>query len=131
MFGLHSKGGGKYGKHAPVTESSNISALSKISLQVFENVHGSQFRSIPTATAIVQTKQFAHIPSINFLCLLTAPPKLLPQGFELAAEDLERFKTLSKNFSKFEEAMTLFRKRGRKATAADLNSDGDLDEDLA
>ncbi|KAF8209530.1 hypothetical protein K438DRAFT_1503605, partial [Mycena galopus ATCC 62051] len=67
IFGIHAKGGGKYGKHEPVTDSSNISALSKISVQVFENLHGAQFRSIPLATAAVQTKQFAHIPPIQFL----------------------------------------------------------------
>ncbi|KAJ7182126.1 hypothetical protein C8R46DRAFT_826347, partial [Mycena filopes] len=67
VFEMHSKGGGKYGNHQPVTDSANISALSKISVQIFEKLHGTQFRSIPTATAILQTKQFAHILPINFL----------------------------------------------------------------
>ncbi|KAJ7914140.1 hypothetical protein B0H13DRAFT_1537995, partial [Mycena leptocephala] len=102
-----------YGKHEPVTDSSNISALSKISVQVFENLHGTHFRSIPTATAVVQTKQLAHIPPSNFLCLLSAPPKPAPTGLELTPEDSERFKTLSRGLVKFEEAMKLFRKRGK------------------
>ncbi|KAJ7320998.1 hypothetical protein DFH08DRAFT_713262, partial [Mycena albidolilacea] len=95
IFGMHSKGGGKYGKHEPVTDSSNISALSKISVQMFENLHGAQFRSIPSATAVVQTKQFAHIPPIHFLCLLSAPARLIPTGIELIQEDAVRFKTLA------------------------------------
>ncbi|KAJ7693090.1 hypothetical protein B0H17DRAFT_873689, partial [Mycena rosella] len=104
---------GKFGKHEPVTESSNISALSKISVQVFENLHGAQFRSIPMATAVLQTKQFAHIPSINFLCLLSAAPKIVPTGLELGAEDSERFRTLSRGLNGFNAAMTLFRKSGK------------------
>ncbi|KAJ6456899.1 hypothetical protein C8R45DRAFT_781144, partial [Mycena sanguinolenta] len=107
------KGGGKHGKHEPVTDSSNIFALSKISVQLFENLHGSQFRSIPTSTAVLQTKQFAHIAPISFLCLLSAVPKLGPTGLELGPEDSELFKKLSRGFDTFVAAMVLSRKRGK------------------
>ncbi|KAF8207331.1 hypothetical protein K438DRAFT_1962263 [Mycena galopus ATCC 62051] len=129
IFGIHSKGGGKYGKHEPVTDSSNISALSKISVQVFENLHGAQFRSIPLATAVVQTKQFAHIPPIQFLCLLSAPARLIPTGIELTQEDAARFKSLTGGLGKFNEAMKLFRKRGKKKAAAGGESGDDDGED--
>ncbi|KAJ6563457.1 hypothetical protein B0H10DRAFT_2115287, partial [Mycena sp. CBHHK59/15] len=105
VFAMHSKGGGKYGKHEAVTDSSNISALSKISVQLFQNIHGPQFRSIPTSTAILQSKQFAHIVPINFLCLLSSVPKPVPTGIELAPEDSETFKKLSAGFSTFVDAM--------------------------
>ncbi|KAJ6608153.1 hypothetical protein B0H10DRAFT_1955618 [Mycena sp. CBHHK59/15] len=52
------------------------------------------FQGIPTATSFLQTKQFAHIPSINFLCILSKTPKLTPTGLELFPEDAERFKKL-------------------------------------
>lgn len=123
---MQSKGRGKYGKHEAVTDSSNISALSKISVQLFENFHGPQFRSIPTSTAILQSKQFAHIAPIDFLCLLSSVPKLVPTGLELAAEDSECFKKLSAGFSKFSDAMKLFRKRGKKTAGGA----GDLDDDM-
>ncbi|KAJ7330947.1 hypothetical protein DFH08DRAFT_664832, partial [Mycena albidolilacea] len=67
----------------------------KISVQVFENLDGAQFRSIPSATTVVQTKQFAHIPPIHFLCLLLAPARPIPTGIELTQEDAVRFKTLA------------------------------------
>ncbi|KAJ7170332.1 hypothetical protein C8R43DRAFT_853741, partial [Mycena crocata] len=109
------KGGGKYGKHEPLTDSTNIAALSKISLQVFENPYGAQFRSVPTATAVIQTKQFTRIPPINFLCLLSAAPKVVPTGLELTPEDSEsqRFKYLARGETKFNAAMTLYRKKGK------------------
>ncbi|KAJ7703887.1 hypothetical protein B0H17DRAFT_1126927 [Mycena rosella] len=74
------------------------------------------------ATAVLQRKQFTRIPSINFLCLLPAAPKVVPTGLELGAEDLER--------NGFNAARTLFRKRGKgsKDTAGDF--DDDLDEDI-
>ncbi|KAJ7602998.1 hypothetical protein DFH06DRAFT_1350726 [Mycena polygramma] len=125
VFGMHSKGGGKYGKHEPVTDSTNISALSKISVQLFEKLHGTQSRSIPSATAILQTKQFAHVPPINFLCLLSAVPKLLPTGLELGADDSERFKKLSMGLNKFDDAIKLSRKRGKKTAATGVESDSD------
>ncbi|KAJ7907834.1 hypothetical protein B0H13DRAFT_1618080, partial [Mycena leptocephala] len=127
VFGMNSKGGGKYGQHQPVTDSANISALSKISVQLFEKIHGTQFRSIPSATALLQTKQFAHILPINFLCLLSAVPKLLPTGLELGAEDSERFKKLATGEAKLNDAMKLFRKRGKKAGAEGDSEDDDED----
>jgi hypothetical protein len=123
VFAMHSKGGGKYGKHEAVTDSSNLSALSKISVQIFENFHGAQFRSIPTSTAILQSKQFAHIAPIEFLCLLSSVPKLVPTGLELTSPDSERFKKLSAGFPTFVEALKLFRKRGKKMA-------GDLDDGI-
>ncbi|KAJ6538761.1 hypothetical protein B0H10DRAFT_2245563 [Mycena sp. CBHHK59/15] len=130
VFAMHSKGGGKYGKHEAVTDSSNISALSKISVQIFENFHGAQFRSIPTSTAILQSKQFAHIAPIDFLCLLSSVPKLVPTGLELTPEDSEHFKKLSAGFPTFIEAMKLFRKQGKKITVeADDLDDGIEDEE--
>jgi hypothetical protein len=128
---MHSKGGGKAGKHEPVTDSSNISALSKISVQLFENLHGAQFRSIPASTAMLHAKQFAHIPPINFLCLLSAVPKSVPTGLELATEDSESFKKLSRGFQTFDDAMKLFRKRGKRLTAGggdDVEGEDEGDE---
>ncbi|KAJ6620818.1 hypothetical protein B0H10DRAFT_2432733 [Mycena sp. CBHHK59/15] len=122
VFGMQSKGGGKHGKHEAVTDSSNVSALSKISVQVFEHLHGPQFRSIPTATALLQTKQFGHIAPINFLCLLSAVPKFSSAALELAPEDSDRFKTLSRGLSQFNTAMTLFRKRGKKVATPEGDS---------
>ncbi|KAJ6563169.1 hypothetical protein B0H10DRAFT_1947464 [Mycena sp. CBHHK59/15] len=119
---MQSKGGGKHGKHEAVTDSSNVSVLSKISVQVFEHLHGPQFRSIPTAKALLQTKQFGHIAPINFLCLLSAVPKFSSVALELAPEDSDRFKTLSRGLSQFNTAMTLFRKRGKRVATAEGDS---------
>ncbi|KAF8177560.1 hypothetical protein K438DRAFT_2181750 [Mycena galopus ATCC 62051] len=110
---IFGKGGGKCGKHEPV----------------FENLHGGQFGSIPFATAAVQTKQFVHIPPVQFLCLWSAPARLFPTGIELTQEDVARFKTLAGVLRKFNEAMKLFRKRGKKKVAAGGESGDDDGED--
>ncbi|KAJ6628260.1 hypothetical protein B0H10DRAFT_1940466 [Mycena sp. CBHHK59/15] len=56
------------------------------------------------------------------LRLLPAVPKFSSTGLELAPEDSDRFKTLSRGLSQFNTAMTLFRKRGKKAAAAEGDS---------
>ncbi|KAJ7929447.1 hypothetical protein B0H13DRAFT_1859658 [Mycena leptocephala] len=114
VFRMNAKGGGKYEKHEPL----------------FEKLHGSQFRAIPTATAVLHTKQLGHIPPINFICLLTTAPKPLPTGLELTTEDSERFKTLAQGLGQLNEAMTSFRKRRKRGVAAGGDSGDDLDEDL-
>ncbi|KAF8231174.1 hypothetical protein L208DRAFT_1067273, partial [Tricholoma matsutake] len=51
VIALYSKTGCKNGKHAAVTDASNISAISYIPVQVFEHMHGHQFQEHPDATA--------------------------------------------------------------------------------
>jgi uncharacterized membrane protein len=110
---LYSKTGGKQGKHESISDSSNICAVSNIAVQIFEYVHARQFRSIPEATSILQTKQFALLGSISFLCLLSSTPVVTAIGMELTQEDTEHFKILYAAESNFKEAMCLSRKRGR------------------
>ncbi|KAJ7258599.1 hypothetical protein C8J57DRAFT_1073662, partial [Mycena rebaudengoi] len=119
------KGGGKHGKHEPVTDSTIVTAVSYVSGQVFEHLHAALFRSIPTETAMLQTKQFCHLPSINLLCLLSKAPKITPTGLELLPEDSDRFKKLVGGLLRFNEAMVLFRKRGKKGVAEEEEENGD------
>ncbi|KAF8232513.1 hypothetical protein L208DRAFT_1064247, partial [Tricholoma matsutake] len=53
VIAIYSKSGGKHGKHEAVSDSSNISAVSHVCVQVFEHMFGRQFRGIPAATAIL------------------------------------------------------------------------------
>ncbi|CAK5278486.1 unnamed protein product [Mycena citricolor] len=112
VFAMRAKGGGQYGKHDAVTDSSSISALSKVSVQLFEQIHGAHFRSIPTATASLQTLQFAHLPSIAFLCVISAP-EATPSGLVLADSEVQRFKSLALGKAKFALALSNFNKRVR------------------
>jgi hypothetical protein len=50
VIALYSKTGSKNGKHAAITDSSNISALLYVGVQVFEHMYGCQFCVIPEAT---------------------------------------------------------------------------------
>ncbi|KAJ7834395.1 hypothetical protein B0H13DRAFT_2426922 [Mycena leptocephala] len=119
VFALHAKGGGQHGAHQPVTESAMIRAISYASIQIYEHYHGAQFRDIPTETAQLQTKQFGHILSIGFLCLLSTPPKVIVTGLELSQEDAARFTKLSAGLKQFDAAMKLFRKREKKDDVAE------------
>ncbi|KAJ7850592.1 hypothetical protein B0H13DRAFT_1644427, partial [Mycena leptocephala] len=113
------KGGGQHGAHQPVTDSAMITAISYASIQIYEHYHGAQFRDIPTETAPLQTKQFGHILSIGFLCLLSAPPKVIVTELELSQEDAARFTKLSAGLKQFDAAMKLFRKREKENDAAE------------
>ncbi|KAJ7270574.1 hypothetical protein C8J57DRAFT_1508601 [Mycena rebaudengoi] len=87
-----------------VSPSSFFSVISYLSVEVFEHHHATVF-SIPTATSFLRTKQFAHIPSINLLSVLSKTPTLLPTGLSLFSEDAERFKILQKGVTNFHDAM--------------------------
>jgi hypothetical protein len=92
---LYSKTGGKNGKHCTVSESSNIAAVSYIGFQLFEHFFGRQFRAVPTVMSRLQTYQFQHSLSFEFLCLLDSKIVFSGQPFiELSAADLQRYQDL-------------------------------------
>ena len=122
VLALYSKSG-KKGKHSSVSESSNISAVSYMAVQVFKPMYARQFRSVPAATATFQTRQYLLLSSFHFLTLLDYKDSSQQQGsiLELSTVDLNRFRTLQNANKQLQAAFKLSKKRGR-------NSDDD-DED--
>ncbi|KAF8231987.1 hypothetical protein L208DRAFT_33464 [Tricholoma matsutake] len=90
-------------------------------------MHGRQFRHIPEITSRLQTRKFALLPSMSFLCLLSLPPKVHTQTgtLELTQEDSNRFKTLEDGVVNFQDAMKMSRKRQKVAEAIDEQFDED------
>ena len=78
VHAMYAKSGGKNGKHNNVTDRSNLSALSYLSVQIFEYQHtdnGSLIfsKNETERTALLQVSEFAHIYSYQFLLLVTVP----------------------------------------------------------
>ena len=119
VIAIYSKTGGKNGKHAAVTDASNISATSYLGVQVFEHMHGRLFRDHPDATVTFQTKQFALLTSNAFLSLLSSTPKAIPTGLELSQKDAEQFMEMLSRENKYMDAMRSFRKRGQTSHLED------------
>ena len=85
---MYQKTAAKNGRHEPADVTSNIAALSRIVLQVFEHSgYGNQFRSIPE---LLQVHQHILLPQTNFLTLLnTRPLKVNNSGFDLSPVDID------------------------------------------
>lgn len=96
--------------------------MSYIAVQLFEHTRAGQFRAIPEATAALQTSQYAHLPSIRFLCLLNATIAKNSSGLTLAARETEHFKLLQGSQSALNEATKKFLSRGRKTGPSGKNS---------
>ncbi|KAF8905727.1 hypothetical protein CPB84DRAFT_1823080 [Gymnopilus junonius] len=107
---IYSKTGGKNGKHADVTDSSNIMAVSYIAAQVFEHQIGSQFRAIPHAQPI-STFRFDHLPPSAFLCALKDAPEITQNGLKISVDDWRLFKELKDNGKKVLEALKAFKQK--------------------
>lgn len=124
VIALYSKTGGKNGKHAAVTESSNISGLSYVGLQVFENMVNRRFRPTPEGTALFQTWQFALVPSISVLCVLHRSPIVgTAHDIEVSVEDSQIFRGLRAGKDRVLLALKQLRKRKKQA-----DIDGDMSE---
>lgn len=109
--------GSKNGKHGSITESSNISAVSYCVVQLFEYTHGHHFHHTPIATSHLQTRQFALLPSMRFLSLLSSQPKIhsATGTIELSSVDYDKNTT-----GKLAEAIILSRKRDAKQDYPEL-----------
>jgi uncharacterized membrane protein len=115
---LYSKAGGKDGKHADKTESSNITAVSYLAVQVFQHNVARQF-SVFTMMPF-QTKQFLHLPPHQFLCLVESTVRITPGSsfVEISLEDLTRFFcALEAGQKQLEVALKAFGKRKPKGAA--------------
>ena len=108
VIALYSKSAGANAKHGSVTNSSSIAAVSNIAVQVFEQMFNRQFRAIPQAMAFFQTKQYALLPQISFISLLSSKPKVSPMTLELEQEDFDMFQKLQRGLACIKEAMQLF-----------------------
>ena len=110
---LYSKTAGNTGKHCAIDESSNIAAVSYLAVQVFQHRLGRQFRSVPDATALFQTKQYLLLSSMQFLSLIET--KLSPQQsstfIELLPQDVDRYKDLKNGQKELTTALKLSKKR--------------------
>ncbi|KAG6916064.1 hypothetical protein DXG01_008589 [Tephrocybe rancida] len=105
---LYMKSGGKHGKHGSVLNVTNISAASHISVELYEQLQGRQFRETLTS---LKTKQCALLAPSAFLCLISTPPNVNKMGPELKSEDADRFNALADGETRLKAAVKLFGRR--------------------
>jgi len=110
---MYQKTMAKNGRHEPADVTNNIATLSGIVLQVFKrSSHGSQFHSIPEATALLQVHQHVLLAPTSFLILLNMQPlKVNNSGFQLSPVDMVLFNDLRNGKEQLKKAMKAFRKQ--------------------
>ncbi|KDQ60091.1 hypothetical protein JAAARDRAFT_45943 [Jaapia argillacea MUCL 33604] len=72
---MYEKGGGKNGKHAWVSSSSTIGAISYLAVQLWHQSHASprQFRGVHGNLSAAGLIRFAHLPPGSFLSIIPDP----------------------------------------------------------
>jgi hypothetical protein len=105
-----------------VTEASNISVLSYLGLQLFENVVNRQFQAIPEATAVFQTQQYTLTPPNPILCMLDQLPAMEHNQLQVSVGDAQLFRGLRAGKLRVLEALKLLRRR-KKQTCIDEHTD--------
>ncbi len=109
---MYAKTAGKNSRHEPVDMTSNICALSRIVIQVYEPTYNHHFTSIPMATALLQVHQYATLPPSKILTLLNLHPvSVNANGISLAPTDMSTFSQLNQGISQINKAIKAFRKR--------------------
>lgn len=126
---LYAKSGGKRGMHQAVTDHSNISALSRLGIQVFQRIVGPQFRSIPITPAPLKTKKFELVGPMHILFVLSSKVKVTTTGVELTSlADVILFNDFLRASEQIKQAIKLFSKRGPVMAGVEADSDTELDE---
>ena len=107
---LYSKSGGQSGKQSAVTDSSNVTTLSHIGVQVFGHSHGRWFRHVHGETAQLQTSRFVLLPQQNFLLLLRLPVKVdQTRLVQVSSEDTKEFNEMTAQKQLIETALSKYK----------------------
>ncbi|KAF8232010.1 hypothetical protein L208DRAFT_1274443 [Tricholoma matsutake] len=69
---MHSKTGGKNGKHTWVLSTTHVTSVSYLPMQVYKHMHSRQFHAVPCMLQHLHVKIFALLPSSSFLCTLNS-----------------------------------------------------------
>jgi hypothetical protein len=112
---MYSKTGGKNGKHAAISTTTNISATSRLAVQLFEHITDRQFRIYPSLTSPFQAKGFGLIAPASFLTTLSQPgtaPIMTATSIQISQVDGAVFRKLKAGHSKFQDAAKSFKERG-------------------
>jgi hypothetical protein len=121
---MYSKGGGKHGKHAAITDSQNLAALSNIVVQLFEPHSNGMLNPRPDSM-LLGLFQFGLVPSKRFLCLLHDTPHATTsngrsnEGLHLSPADWTLFRSLQSGSSQLKTAFINFNKRLREQARRD------------
>ncbi|KAF7291093.1 hypothetical protein MKEN_01491200 [Mycena kentingensis (nom. inval.)] len=101
------------GRHAYITQSTSITALSYIVAQLYDCTGGNNFKSITGDTGQFNTVTWAHLPPIRFLCLLSHSPRFNKMSllYQLESADWKYFTAFSKHADKFTAAIKDFSKK--------------------
>ena len=103
---MYSKSGGQGSKHNAVADSSNVTALSHIGVQVFEHSHIRWFTHIPTKTARLRTRQFALLPPMCLLLCLHSPVETNgTEAVEVSHNDFLEFNDMTIGVERIREAL--------------------------
>ncbi|KAF8581505.1 hypothetical protein K439DRAFT_1353816, partial [Ramaria rubella] len=94
VLDLSSKGGGKYGTHSWIADSTSIGKVSYLNVQVYEHLLRGRFKDMPIELARLYGRGFGHIPSHHFLCHLPSPSIVKPDGLELTPDSWEIWQPL-------------------------------------
>ncbi|KAF4569611.1 hypothetical protein EYR36_009408 [Pleurotus pulmonarius] len=119
-----SKSGGKHGRHDAISQTYNISALSRIGVQTYEHMHLRQFRSVHVSMQEWQTSTFALLGSINFLCRIAQPTTSPQWGVILSSEDTTLFKALQDSAGELAKALKWYNGRSKGETE---DNDNEID----
>ncbi|KAF9011952.1 hypothetical protein BDQ17DRAFT_1232992, partial [Cyathus striatus] len=107
--------------HATVTDSSKISAISSLGVQVFENSIANHFTAFPQATVFLYTHHFQLISPIQFLVVI--PPSVITVqpdgGVALDTEYMTMFHWLNSQTKQLNAALKAFNSRKQKNVDSD------------
>lgn len=132
VLGLYSKSGGKNGKHCWASDSSNISALSYIPVQLFEPMErvSRQFRHVARSCSTLSAlhlSRFALLPATSFLCMLENAPRVLAQTILISPTDNARFIALNTQVSRVIMAIKDLTRKPRRKQSSRVDRVDDTD----
>ena len=128
MLSIYTKNAGKGTTHAWASDTSTITAISNLPVQIFEHMHGLHFRAKSQGQALY-ISIFGLLSSSPFLCTLTHSPTATNDGrmIVITQRDHKLFKILALHRGEVKLAVQAL--SGRKKKGSDDIEMGTDDEE--
>jgi len=132
VLSVYTKNAGKGTTHAWASDTSTITAISNLPVQIFEHMHGLQFRLFRAKAQgqALHIPRFGLLSSSQFLCTLTHSPTATSDGGMIAIpqQDHELFKILNSHRGNVKKAVVAL-SGGKKKAGNDVEIGTDDEED--
>lgn len=131
VLSIYKRSGDKNASHGWTPTASAITAVSYLSVQIFEHFNGRTFRAVPSDLFSLQVKQFTLLPSASFVVVTDHEPLHIghTENMQVSIADASRYAKLAEVTQNISLAIKNINSRPKKGKDVAESEDSESGQD--